>query len=88
MEWLIINLKEEVYKMTEITCSDKDWKSTTDEMLHQAKSSIDHLFGDGYAEKHPELISGFIISASNNYIGSRLEDMCNTIDNNLGKVNF
>ncbi|MBG0759498.1 hypothetical protein BOO22_08715 [Vibrio cidicii] len=42
----------------------------TDYMLHQAKRSIDALFGDGYAEKHPSLVGNFMIAMSNNaYFG-------------------
>jgi hypothetical protein len=40
----------------------------TDEMLHQAVKSIDALLGEGYAKQNPELVSGFLIAASNNNI--------------------
>ena len=46
----------------------KEIAHTTDEMLHQAVKSIDALFGEGYAKLNPEIVSGFLIAASNNHI--------------------
>ncbi|MGK2231149.1 MAG: hypothetical protein ACI92O_000307 [Colwellia sp.] len=42
----------------------------TDAMLHQAVKSIDALFEEGYAQKNPELVSAFLIAASNNYVAA------------------
>jgi hypothetical protein len=35
-------------------------KLTAEEYFNAAVNSIDHSFGDGYAEKHPELIAAFM----------------------------
>lgn len=44
---------------------------TTDEQLSHAVKCIDSVFNeDGYAKAHPELVSGFIIAASNNDIAA------------------
>ncbi|MDO6508762.1 hypothetical protein Q4506_17275 [Colwellia sp. 4_MG-2023] len=42
----------------------------TDAMLHQAVKSIDTLFEEGYAQKNPELVSAFLLAASNNNIAA------------------
>ncbi|MAA92946.1 MAG: hypothetical protein CML22_06660 [Rheinheimera sp.] len=52
---------------------DKEIGYRTDAMLHQAKKSVDALFGEGYAEKHPELVAGFLVAASNNTMAVALE---------------
>jgi len=57
----------------------------TDAMLHQAKKSVDALFGEGYAEKHPELVSGFLVAASNNTIAKALEEISNDLSFNFRK---
>ncbi len=46
----------------------------TDAMLHQAVKSIDAIFGDGYAEKHPELVGSFMVAASNNNVAGAISD--------------
>lgn len=51
----------------------------TDAMLHQAKKSIDALFGDGYAEAHPELVSGFMVAASNNQLAAHLSQIADSL---------
>tara|TARA_R110000737_G_C14574303_1_gene484595 strand:- start:907 stop:1104 length:198 start_codon:yes stop_codon:yes gene_type:complete len=49
---------------------DQEIAHITDAMLHQAVKSIDALLGEGYAKMNPELISGFIIAASNNNLAA------------------
>ncbi|MCE7626388.1 hypothetical protein LZT04_00895 [Vibrio fluvialis] len=51
----------------------------TDSMLHQAKRSIDALFGDGYAEKHPSLVGNFMIAMSNNKIAEHLSQISGSL---------
>jgi len=58
---------------------DKDLAQDTDAMLHQAKKSIDALFGDDYAKSNPEIVSGFMIAASNNNIAIYLSKIENIL---------
>ncbi|WP_447032941.1 hypothetical protein [Vibrio parahaemolyticus] len=51
----------------------------TDAMLHQAKKSVDALFGDGYAKAHPELVSGFMVAASNNQLAAYLSQVADSL---------
>lgn len=48
-------------------------------MLHQAKKSVDALFGDGYAKAHPELVSGFMVAASNNQLAAYLSQVADSL---------
>lgn len=50
---------------------------TAEHWMKQAIESIDGMFGEGYAKKNPELISGFMIAASNDQLAmyiSKLKD--------------
>jgi hypothetical protein len=38
--------------------------TTANEWLHQGIESIDRAFGEGYAEKNPELLSAFMKAAA------------------------
>ena len=47
--------------------------------LHEAHTMIDGVYGDGYAEKHPELIAAFIQACASDFqasfLGAVLQDM-------------
>tara|TARA_B100001059_G_scaffold219402_1_gene240451 strand:- start:4316 stop:4516 length:201 start_codon:yes stop_codon:yes gene_type:complete len=64
---------------------DKDLAQDTDQILHQAKQSIDTLFGDDYARNNPELVSGFMIAASNNKIAAYLSKIECILYDNINK---
>lgn len=57
----------------------KDIFWETDKVLHQAKKSIDELFGEGHANNHPELVSGFMVTASNNLIATNLSNIATSL---------
>jgi len=40
--------------------------------LSSAKNSIDQVFGEGYAENHPDLVGSYMVAVSNNFCGSTL----------------
>ena len=43
--------------------------------LHQGVEAIDANFGDGYAEKHPKLLSGFMRAAGADEIAMSLRSI-------------
>lgn len=45
---------------------------TAEVWLMQALESIDKTFGDGFAKKNPELVSGFMKAASTDLLSSTL----------------
>ena len=54
---------------------------TAHEWLIDAKEAIDSVFGDGYAAKHPELVSGFIQAAALDQAGMYLRAIAESLDN-------
>lgn len=55
---------------------------TAHEWLIDAKEAIDSVFGDGYAAKHPELVSGFIQAAALDQAGMYLRAIAEAIEHN------
>lgn len=47
---------------------EKDSYSISHDYLIKGKMAIDSQFGEGYAEKHPELVEKFMLSSSLNLI--------------------
>jgi hypothetical protein len=58
--------------------------------FHQAIRSIDDRFGKGYAEKHPELIAGFMQTAAldfmASFVGSAVEEGLRGLTDSLGDL--
>ncbi|MBN7843662.1 hypothetical protein J0A78_02130 [Providencia rettgeri] len=50
--------------------------------LIDAKEAIDSVFGDGYVEKHPELVSGFMQAAALDQAGMYLRAIAESLENN------
>lgn len=59
---------------------------TADYWMQQAIESIDARLGEGYASKHPELISGFIIAASNDQKAMHIKEMSESLSSQLDKL--
>lgn len=53
--------------------------ATVQDWLHEAELVLDQQFGSGYAEKHPAVISGFLISCSALYHAERMTDVAATL---------
>ena len=58
---------------------------TANEYLIDAIDSIDKRFGDGYAQKHPELIVGFMTTAVNDFQACLISQQLELIAKQLKK---
>lgn len=54
---------------------------TAEYWLRKAVDSIDEIFGDGYAKKNPELVSGFMIAASNDQTAMYIRNLVIELNN-------
>jgi hypothetical protein len=58
---------------------------TANEYLIDAIDSIDKRFGDGYAQKHPELIVGFMTTAAKDFQACLISQQLELIAKQLKK---
>jgi len=53
---------------------------TAAQWMRAAVEEIDNMFGNGYAAKHPELVSGFIQSAALDQAGMYLRSIAESLE--------
>ena len=53
---------------------------TAQHWMCQGRDFIDEQFGDGYAEKHPELLAGFIAAAGSDEIAMYLHQIGQAVE--------
>jgi hypothetical protein len=68
-----------------VECREDAWHAT-DEILAGAKWSIDYIFEEGYAAKHPELVSAFLNASAVQYRAAFLLIGIQRIEGKLGAL--